>query len=42
MSIIALKFPEIKIIIIDLNDENLDSLAVYIPRLAEFINEAIS
>ena len=48
MSVIALKCPEIKVTVVDLNesriaawtDENLDSLPVYEPRLAEVVGEA--
>ena len=48
MSVIALKCPEIKVTVVDLNeariaawnDENLDNLPVYEPRLAEVVAEA--
>jgi UDPglucose 6-dehydrogenase len=48
MSVIALKCPEIKVTVVDLNeariaawnDENLDNLPVYEPRLAEVVSEA--
>ncbi|MGQ7947222.1 UDP-glucose 6-dehydrogenase [Flavobacterium sp. WC2509] len=48
MSVIALKCPEIKVTVVDLNetriaawnDENLDNLPVYEPRLAEVVGEA--
>lgn len=48
MSVIALKCPEIKVTVVDLNesriaawnDENLDNLPVYEPKLAEVVGEA--
>jgi len=48
MSVIALKCPEIKVTVVDLNkariaawnDENLDNLPVYEPQLAEVVGEA--
>jgi len=48
MSVIALKCPEIKVTVVDLNeariaawnDENLNNLPVYEPRLAEVVGEA--
>lgn len=48
MSVIALKCPEIRVTVVDLNkeriaawnDENLDNLPVYEPRLAEVVGEA--
>ena len=48
MSVIALKCPEIKVTVVDLNeariaawnDDNLDNLPVYEPRLAEVVGEA--
>lgn len=48
MSVIALKCPEIKVTVVDLNeariaawnDEDLDNLPVYEPRLAEVVGEA--
>ena len=48
MSVIALKCPEIKVTVVDLNeariaawnDKNLDNLPVYEPRLAEVVGEA--
>jgi len=48
MSVIALKCPEIKVTVVDLNesriaawnDENLDNLPIYEPRLAEVVGEA--
>jgi UDPglucose 6-dehydrogenase len=48
MSVIALKCPEIKVTVVDLNeariaawnDENLDNLPVYEPRLGEVVGEA--
>ena len=48
MSVIALKCPDIKVTVVDLNqdriaawnDENLDNLPVYEPGLAEVVGEA--
>ena len=48
MSVIALKCPEIRVNVVDLNesrilawnDENLDKLPVYEPGLAEVVKEA--